>query len=181
MACVSSGAISAATLQPLNCLMSWHQAPHMHGYTAGTRQLSHPWDEFLCHTKWWDSGTALHPGGRTCWVRCPQRQSQGLLKHWSWIHFDLTWGVPRPKRSFGVMKCWPALFVNPFLICLIHLDAGLCAGTSKTSLWSKDKLIKHVLLFFMTKSVWVIFSDQTETPESLWVVAELVTASQRWH
>lgn len=101
------------------------------------------------------------PGGRRCWVRCRQRPGR-VKASWSTdLGFILIiWGISRPKRTFGVMKCWPALFVNPFLICLIHVDAGLCAGTSKTSLWSKENLIKHILLFFMIKSVWVIFSDQ---------------------
>lgn len=58
------------------------------------------------------------------WVFPEDRQSQDLLKHWSWIHFDLTCGVSHHGRSCGDMRCWPALLVNPLLIYLVHPSCG---------------------------------------------------------
>lgn len=59
---------------------------------------------------------------------------------------------------------WPALLIKPLLIYLICPGTGLCAATSKKSLWLKEKLTKHTLLYFMPKSARVIFSDQNRNP-----------------
>lgn len=59
---------------------------------------------------------------------------------------------------------WPALLVKPLLIYLICPGTGLCAATSEKSLWLKEKLTKHTLLYFMPKSARVIFSDQNRNP-----------------
>lgn len=172
MVCTSSEAVSAASPWAVSCLDTRH--PTSMGMQWGhAGSPSHGMDDLICHDKGWD--TWERGSG---WVLPEDRQSQDLLKHWSWIHSDLTCAVSHHGRSCGDMRCWPALPVNPLLIYLVHPSWGQCAAMSKTPLWSKEKFIIHILLFFMPRSVWVIFRDKIKTPESLWVIVKMVKASQ---
>lgn len=122
MVCTSSETVSAASPSLLSNILT-PGTPHT--WQCSGDMLALPAMGWMIPFVMSRDGTPSHPGRKDLgWVLSEDRQSQDLLKYWSWIPFDQTCGVSHHGRNCGDLRCWPALLVTSLLIYLVHPSCG---------------------------------------------------------
>lgn len=128
---------------------------------------SHEMHDLICHVKGWDAITPWEGepglGGPRGQVESRPLETLILDPFWSNLWCLTSWEKLCRYKVLASITCKPPP----------DLPGGQCAAASETSLWSKEKLLKHALLFFMPKSVCVPFRVKIKNPEILWVIVKM--------